>query len=91
MKELSLYKDPASMTPLLPEKGDNQLNGLALDLIKKSAALSNALNPTTREALVRLIEPMNSYWIFSPKCTTHSYAKCTTHSHSNPATDKLIY
>jgi len=30
-------------------------------------------------------------WIFSPKCTTHSYAKCTTHSHSNPATDKLIY
>jgi len=38
-----------------------------------------------------LIFAVDSIWIFSPKCTTHSYAKCTTHSHSNPATDKLIY
>jgi len=42
---------------------------------------------------VRYADDFSIYakWIFSPKCTTHSYAKCTTHSHSNPATDKLIY
>ncbi len=62
MKNLELYTDPASMTPLLPEKGAGQLYELAFTLIKKSAALSNALNSTTREALVRLIEPMNSYY-----------------------------
>lgn len=62
MQNLTLYTDPASMTPLLPENVEGQLYELALTLIKKSAALSNSLNPTTRAALVRLIEPMNSYY-----------------------------
>lgn len=50
------------MTPLMPEIEGGVLSELAVTLMKKSAALSNALNSTTREALVKLIEPMNSYY-----------------------------
>src|ERR1017187_5845520 len=60
--EISLYSDPSTMTPLLPEDTKNELNELVVTLMKKSSALSNALTPTTRESLVRLIEPMNSYY-----------------------------
>lgn len=59
--DISLYKDPAAMNPLFPE-GDGILVELAIDLIKKSAKLSEALHPITRSAIARLIEPMNSYY-----------------------------
>ncbi len=62
MKSLVLYTDPSAMTPLMPEVENKALNELAITLMKKSASLSNALNPTTKEALVKLIEPMNSYY-----------------------------
>lgn len=62
MKDITLCTDPGAITPLLPEKGDGNLYDLALVLIKKSASLTNALNSNTRDALVRLIEPMNSYY-----------------------------
>ena len=59
--ENSLYTDPSAMTPLFPED-DASLKELVITLIKKSSALSNALHPTTRNAIARLIEPMNSYY-----------------------------
>lgn len=59
--DISLYKDPSAMNPLFPE-GDEKLRDLAIDLLKRSAALSSALHPITREAITRLIEPMNSYY-----------------------------
>lgn len=62
MEDFALYKDPSAMTPLLPENEEGRLNDLAVTVMKKSAALSNALNPVTREALVKLVEPMNSYY-----------------------------
>jgi Fic family protein len=59
--DITLPKDPSSITPLFPE-GDDKLKELAIDLIKKSSALSNALHPLTREAISKLIGPMNSYY-----------------------------
>lgn len=59
--EIVLNKDPLSITPLFPE-GDRVLADLAIDLIKASAGLSKSLHPLTREAIARLIEPMNSYY-----------------------------
>lgn len=61
MSELELYRLPSSMTPLLP--GPNTtLRELAAELIKHSSKLSSAFNPITRSAIVKLVEPMNSYY-----------------------------
>ncbi len=49
------------MTPLFPEK-DGELRELAAELIKNSAKLTGAFNPITRQAVAKLIEPMNSYY-----------------------------
>jgi Fic family protein len=62
METISLYKDPSAITPLMPETEGGLLSELAITLLKKSSALSNALNSTTKDALVKLIEPMNSYY-----------------------------
>ncbi|MBN8697093.1 MAG: Fic family protein [Bacteroidetes bacterium] len=60
-KEITLYTDPQSMTPLFPEK-DAGVKELALELIKRTAALSALLHPHTRNAIALLLEPMNSYY-----------------------------
>jgi Fic family protein len=58
---MELYTDTSSFTPFFPEE-DNSLKDLAISLIRKTSALSNALHPITRAAIARLIEPMNSYY-----------------------------
>lgn len=61
MSEMKLYRIPSSMTPLFPEK-DGELRELAAELLKKSAKLTSVFNPVTRSAIVKIIEPMNSYY-----------------------------
>ena len=58
---INLYSDSSAITPLFPEDGGN-LNELSIELIKQAAALSGSLHPLTREAIAKLIEPMNSYY-----------------------------
>jgi Fic family protein len=61
MSAIELYRLPGSMTPLMP--GNNTaLRELAADLLKYSSKLSSAFNPVTRAAIVKLVEPMNSYY-----------------------------
>lgn len=57
-----LYTDPASMEPLFPEDPTGELEALAVELIAKSAALSEAMHPITRKAVADLVRPMNSYY-----------------------------
>lgn len=58
----SLYHQPSAMEPLTPSAEFFHLEWLALELIKKSAQLSGALNPFTRSAIAGLVRPMNSYY-----------------------------
>lgn len=57
-----LYTDPAAMEPLFPDDRSGELETLAVDLIAKSAALSEAMHPVTRAAVADLVRPMNSYY-----------------------------
>ena len=59
---IRLYTDPASMEPLFPEDPTGELEALAVDLIAKSATLSEAMHPITRAAVADLVRPMNSYY-----------------------------
>lgn len=59
--KISLHTDPIAITPLFPEE-DMALRELAIDLMKGSSSLSTALHPITRDAIARLVEPMNSYY-----------------------------
>jgi Fic family protein len=59
---MRLYTDPAAMEPLFPDDPSGELEALAVDLIAKSAALSEAMHPITRKAIADLVRPMNSYY-----------------------------
>ena len=59
---IRLYTDPAAMEPLFPDDPSGELEALAVDLIAKSAALSEAMHPITRKAIADLVRPMNSYY-----------------------------
>ena len=59
---IRLYTDPAAMEPLFPDDPSGELEALAVDLIAKSAALSEAMHPVTRKAIADLVRPMNSYY-----------------------------
>lgn len=57
-----LYTDPTAMEPLFPDDPSGELEALAVELIAKSAALSEAMHPVTRAAVADLVRPMNSYY-----------------------------
>lgn len=59
---IRLYTDPAAMEPLFPDDPSGELEALAVELIAKSAALSEAMHPVTRAAVADLVRPMNSYY-----------------------------
>jgi Fic family protein len=50
------------MEPLLPRHEAATLRGLAVDVIRESAALGGALHPITRAAVVGLLRRMQSYY-----------------------------
>jgi len=62
MAEKSLYSNISEMEPLLPSVGDSSLTDLAVEVIRRSAALSSLLHPVTRRAVIELVRSMNSYY-----------------------------
>jgi Fic family protein len=58
---IQLYELPSAMEPMLPAD-NSELNVLAIELIRKSAALSHALHPISRKAVSQVVKPMNSYY-----------------------------
>jgi len=59
---IELCELPSAMEPMFPYDKNGALNNLAITLIRKSAALSQALHPLTREAVAQIVKPMNSYY-----------------------------
>ncbi len=53
---------PIGMEPLFPEDSTGGLEGLAIEMIEKAAKLSEIINPITRDAIAKLVRPMNSYY-----------------------------
>lgn len=54
--------DIYAMTPFLPEKGENELNALILELKSETGRLSAAMHPITASAAASLVINMNSYY-----------------------------
>jgi Fic family protein len=57
-----IYTRVSQMEPMLPVAQGAALNDLAVEVIRQSAALSTALHPVTRRAVVELVRAMNSYY-----------------------------
>lgn len=57
-----LYRFPSAMEPMIPYDDKGALNEKAVELIRKSAGLSESLHPITRNAVARIVKPMNSYY-----------------------------
>src|SRR6478609_11642940 len=57
-----LYDDPAALEPLFPTDRSGELHEIAAELLRKSARLSAALHPVTRQTVVALLRSMNSYY-----------------------------
>lgn len=55
------YTKVSEMEPMLPANSP-LLDELAVEVIRKSAALSGALHPVTRKSVVSLVRTMNSYY-----------------------------
>jgi len=61
-KTREAYRNPSNMEPLFPDDKSGNLEGLAVELMKKAFRLSEKLHPTTRIAIAELLRPMNSYY-----------------------------
>jgi len=57
-----IYTRVSQMEPMLPSNQGAALNDLVVEVIRLSAALSTALHPVTRRAVVELVRAMNSYY-----------------------------
>lgn len=57
-----MYSRPHEMEPLLPNDRDGRLEALAVETVRRSAALGSVLHPITRVAVVELLRQMNSYY-----------------------------
>lgn len=62
MKDLPLYRDLAAMEPMFPEGEIAKLEELATSVIYEAKKLEGNLHPFTRNAIVELLRPMNSYY-----------------------------
>ncbi len=62
MTEKGLYTNISQMEPLFPAVTDSSLTDLAIEVVRRSAALSTSLHPLTRQAVVELVRSMNSYY-----------------------------
>lgn len=56
-----LYSKVSEMEPMLPPSSP-MLSELAIEVIRKSAALGGVLHPATRKQVVALVRTMNSYY-----------------------------
>lgn len=56
------YTKISEMEPMMPADPTGELDDLAIEVIRKSAALSTAVHPVTRRGIVELVRKMNSYY-----------------------------
>ncbi len=56
------YTKISEMEPMLPSDSTGELGDLAIEVIRKSAAISAAVHPVTRRGIVELVRKMNSYY-----------------------------
>ena len=52
----------ALMEPMLPAQGQRELEDMAMDLAKKSSALTGTLHPVVRQSVGDLVRSMNCYY-----------------------------
>ena len=57
-----LYRKIQQMEPMFPTAKGEELNNLAIEVIRQSAALGEKLHPLTRRGVVELVRTMNSYY-----------------------------
>ena len=62
MTEPTRYNNISQMEPLFPSVTDSSLTDLAIEVIRRSAALSTSLHPLTRQAVIELVRSINSYY-----------------------------
>lgn len=60
--EDGFYTNISEMEPMMPSDSTGELGDLAIEVIRKSAALSAAVHPVTRRGIVELVRKMNSYY-----------------------------
>ncbi len=60
--ENGFYTKISEMEPMMPADHSGELDDLAIEVIRKSAALSAAVHPVTRRGIVELVRKMNSYY-----------------------------
>lgn len=56
------YTNISEMEPMMPSDSTGELGDLAIEVIRKSAAISAAVHPVTRRGIVELVRKMNSYY-----------------------------
>lgn len=60
--ENGFYTKNSEMEPMMPVDHSGELDDLAIEVIRKSAAISAAVHPVTRRGIVELVRKMNSYY-----------------------------
>ena len=60
--EDGFYTQISEMEPMMPTDPAGELADLAIEVIRKSAAISAAVHPVTRRGIVELVRKMNSYY-----------------------------
>lgn len=58
----AFYTKISEMEPMMPADPAEELGELAIEVIRKSAALSAAVHPVTRRGIAELVRKMNSYY-----------------------------
>jgi Fic family protein len=56
------YTKISEMEPMMPSDSAGELGDLAIEVIRKSAAISTAVHSVTRRGIVELVRKMNSYY-----------------------------
>ncbi len=56
------YSEIQQMEPMFPAAKSEELNDLAIEVVRRSAALGGKLHPQTRSGVIELVRAMNSYY-----------------------------
>ncbi|WP_243370303.1 Fic family protein [Geotalea sp. SG265] len=60
--EDGFYTRISEMEPMMPSDATGELGDLAIEVIRKSAAISAAVHPLTQRGIIELVRRMNSYY-----------------------------
>jgi len=62
MEELSIYRNPAAMEPLMPTYGKDILREYAFEISKKAGALHGSVHPVIQKSLIEVARINNCYY-----------------------------